>query len=93
MEDLEINKQIKQETKVKPEIAGNKNLYKVTVAYDYDYEKRFNFLVVATKVERAIDLAIRTFYEYDYGNCIFKDIEFIASEGQYSKPEILLIAE
>lgn len=87
------DKAIPVELPVKPEIAEKKNLYKVTLAYGYEYDKRFSFIVIATAIEPAVDLAIKTFNGYDYGSCIFNHVELIASEGQYSKPEILLIAE
>ena len=39
----------------------------------------------------AVDLSIKTFKSYGYGSCIFNHAELMASEGQYSKPDILLI--
>ena len=67
------------------------NLYKIMLAYGYDYGKRFSFLVIAKDIESAVDISIKTFNSYDYGSCIFNHAELMASEGQYSKPDILLI--
>lgn len=86
-------KAIQMQAKVKPEIASKKNLYKVTLAYGYNYGKRFSFLVIAEDIESAVNLAISTFNSYDYGVCIFSCVELVASEGQYSEPEILLLAK
>lgn len=77
---------------VKPERAEMK-LYKVLLAYSYNNEKIFTFLVVASCIEEATDLAIKTFKSYDYGDCQFSSVSLLAEEGQYGKPQILIIAE
>lgn len=88
-----LQQQDSTKPEVEPEVAGKKVLYKVTLAYGYNYGKRFCFIVVATGIEPAIELATKTFNGYKYGTCMLNQVEIIASEGQYSKPEILLIAE
>lgn len=80
------------EPPVKPERAEMK-LYKVLLAYSYNNEKIFTFLVVASCIEEATDLAIKTFKSYDYGDCQFSSVSLLAEEGQYGKPQILIIAE
>jgi hypothetical protein len=69
------------------------NLYRITLAYGYDYDNNFSFLVVAQNIALAIDISIKTFIGYDYGIPIFSKAEFLATEGQYTKHDILLIAE
>ena len=69
------------------------NLYKVTLNYGYEYQKAFSFLIVASDIESAKEIAEKTFKSYDYGSYNFHSIELLASEGQYAKPNILLLAE
>ena len=66
-------------------------LHKVELAYRYDHRSLFLFYVVADSVADAEALAIKTFSEYDYGDCHLHSVEIIAGEGQYTKPNILLI--
>lgn len=68
-------------------------LYKLILAYGYDYQKSFTFMIIAKDVKQAEELAIKTFRKYDYGDCHLHTIEVIAEEGQYAKPNILLISD
>ena len=67
------------------------NLYRVILKFEYDYQKDFNFLIVANNIKNAGMLAKKMFAEYDYGSFRFHSIELLASEGQYANPEILLL--
>ena len=66
-------------------------LYKVNIAYRYDHRSSFTFFVVAPDVTNAEKIASDTFKKYDYGDFHIHNIELIAAEGQYSKPDILVI--
>jgi len=66
-------------------------LYKITLGFRYEYRQSFTFLVVAENTQKAELTALETFKSYDYGDCNFKQAEVIAEEGQYGKPNILLI--
>ena len=68
-------------------------LYKVNIAYRYDHRSIFTFFVVAKDVASAEKIASDTFKKYDYGDFHIHNIELIAAEGQYSKPDILIIEE
>ena len=67
------------------------NLYKVILRFGYNHSREFTFYVVAKNLQDAGDLAIETFKEYDYGDCHLHATELIAGEGQYTKPNILLV--
>jgi hypothetical protein len=67
------------------------NLYKVVLKYGYNHSKEFTFYVVAKDLQDAEILTLETFKKYDYGSCHLHTTELIASEGQHSKPDILLI--
>jgi len=69
------------------------NLYKVILNYGYEYQKAFSFLVVAPTIESAKEATEEAFKSYDYGSYNFHSIELLASEGQYAKPNILLLVE
>ena len=69
------------------------NLYKVTLKYGYEHQKSFIFFVVAKNELIAGELASKTFEGYSYGDHHIGITELLASEGQYAKPDILLISE
>ena len=48
--------------------------------------------MIAKDLQDAEDLIIETFKKYDYGDCHLHTTELIAGEGQYAKPNILLLA-
>jgi hypothetical protein len=68
------------------------NLYKVILKFAYNHSREFTFFVIAKDLSGAGNLAIETFKKYDYGDCHLHTTELIASEGQYAKPNILLVA-
>ncbi|MFA5773035.1 MAG: hypothetical protein WC974_09920 [Thermoplasmata archaeon] len=67
------------------------NLYKVILRFAYNHSREFTFYVVAKDLQDAGDLAIETFKKYDYGDCHLHTTELIAGEGQYARPNILLL--
>jgi hypothetical protein len=68
------------------------NLYKVVLDYGHYFEKSFMFYVTAVGVHEAEAMAKETFNSYIYGECQLSRIEMIATEGRYSKPDVLLVA-
>ena len=67
------------------------NLYKVILKFAYNHSREFAFFVIAKDLQDAGNLAIQTFKMYDYGDCHLHTTELIAGEGQYAKPNILLL--
>lgn len=67
------------------------NLYNVTLKFGYEHQKSFTFYVVAINIDAAEKLAMSTFKKYDYGDFHLHAIEVIATEGQYARPNILIV--
>ena len=68
-------------------------LYQIQLAYRYDHKSIFTFLVVASNIANAENIASDTFKKYDYGDSHVHNITVLAEEGQYGHPEVLLIEE
>jgi len=66
-------------------------LYKIILSIGYNFSEDFEFLVVAKDLQSAVDLTVTTYNTYNQGNCMFKKAELLAGEGQYTKPNILLL--